>query len=168
MNFLDYLVNAMTGGQPSAQELEMRKMAQQGAKEQAVQSLLGTGNASIPSQGGLLATNYPNPYGLRSFVKSDGTYGGEMMPKTTGWQGLIPSLNGGYITEYSLGGNTPKEPFYPMVTQDMTPQMIKNTQLLEAGLLSQNSPEARALKENAYKQYLKLNKQGKSAFKDYN
>ncbi len=108
MNFLDYLVNAMTGGQPSAQELEMRKMAQQGAKEQAVQSLLGTSNASIPSQGGLLATNYPNPYGLRAFVKPDGTYGGEMMPKTTGWQGLIPSLNGGYITEYSLGGNTPK------------------------------------------------------------
>jgi hypothetical protein len=30
MNFLDYLVNAMTAGQPSAQELEMRKMAQQG------------------------------------------------------------------------------------------------------------------------------------------
>ncbi len=52
MNFLDYLVNAMTGGQPSAQELEMRKMAQQGAKEQAAQSLLSTGEASIPSQGG--------------------------------------------------------------------------------------------------------------------
>ena len=103
-----------------------------------------------------------------NFVKPDGTYGGQMMPKTTGWQGMIPSLNGGSITEYSLGGNTPKEPFYPMVTQGMTPQMIKNTQLLEAGLLSQTSPEARALKENAYKQYLKLNKQGKSAFKDYN
>lgn len=35
MNFLDYLVNAMTGGQPSAQELEMRKMAQQGILSQA-------------------------------------------------------------------------------------------------------------------------------------
>ena len=34
MNFLDYLVNAMTGGQPSAQELEMRKMAQQGLLSQ--------------------------------------------------------------------------------------------------------------------------------------
>ena len=37
---------------------------------------------TVPSQGGLLATNYPNPYGLRAFVKPDGTYGGEMMPKT--------------------------------------------------------------------------------------
>lgn len=34
MNFLDYLVNAMTGGQPSAQELEMRKMAQKGLLSQ--------------------------------------------------------------------------------------------------------------------------------------
>ncbi len=50
----------------------MRKMAQQGAKEQAAQSLLSTGEASIPSQGGLLATNYPNPYGLRAFMKKDG------------------------------------------------------------------------------------------------
>ena len=130
--------------------------------------LLSSMTNAQPSQGGLLATNYPNPYGLRAFMNQDGTYGGQMMPKTTGWQGIIPSLQGGAITEYSLGGNTPKEPFYPMVTQDMTPQMIKNTQLLEAGLLSQESPEARALKENAYKQYLKLNKQGKSAFKDYN
>ena len=123
---------------------------------------------TMPSQGGLLATNYPNPYGLRSWQDEQGNYQGQMMPKTTGWQGLIPSLNGGYITEYSLGGNTSKEPFYPMVTQEMTPQMIKNTQLLEAGLLSPESPEAKALRENAYKQYLKLQQQGKSAFKDYN
>ena len=45
MNFLDYLVNAMTGGQPSAQELEMRKMAQQGLLSQpqgALGELQGT------------------------------------------------------------------------------------------------------------------------------
>ena len=30
MNFLDYLVNAMTGGQPTQQELMARKMAKQG------------------------------------------------------------------------------------------------------------------------------------------
>jgi hypothetical protein len=30
MNYLDYLVNAMTGGQPTQQELMARKMAQQG------------------------------------------------------------------------------------------------------------------------------------------
>ena len=30
MNFLDYLVNAMTGGQPTEQELMARQMAKQG------------------------------------------------------------------------------------------------------------------------------------------
>ena len=40
MNFLDYLVNAMTGGQPSAQELEMRKMAQQGLLSQQAPGVL--------------------------------------------------------------------------------------------------------------------------------
>jgi hypothetical protein len=30
MNFLDYLTNAMTGGQPTQQELMARQMAQQG------------------------------------------------------------------------------------------------------------------------------------------
>ena len=34
MNFLDYLVNAMTGGQPTQQELLMRQMAQQGLLSQ--------------------------------------------------------------------------------------------------------------------------------------
>jgi hypothetical protein len=40
MNFLDYLVNAMSGGQPSAQELEMRKMAQQGLLSQQAKPIL--------------------------------------------------------------------------------------------------------------------------------
>ena len=34
MNFLDYLVNAMTGGQPTQQELMARQMAQQGLLSQ--------------------------------------------------------------------------------------------------------------------------------------
>jgi len=34
MNFLDYLVNAMTGGQPTQQELMARQMAQQGLLNQ--------------------------------------------------------------------------------------------------------------------------------------
>ena len=34
MNFLDYLVNAMTGGQPTEQELMARQMAQQGLLNQ--------------------------------------------------------------------------------------------------------------------------------------
>ena len=36
MNFLDYLVNAMTGGQPTEQELMARQMAQQGLLSQQV------------------------------------------------------------------------------------------------------------------------------------
>ena len=40
MNFLDYLVNAMTGGQPTQQELMVRKMAEEEAKKQALQGLL--------------------------------------------------------------------------------------------------------------------------------
>lgn len=40
MNFLDYLTNAMTGGQPTAQELMMRKMAEEEAKRKAIQGLL--------------------------------------------------------------------------------------------------------------------------------
>jgi hypothetical protein len=36
MNFLDYLTNAMTGGQPTQQELMARQMAQQGLLSQQV------------------------------------------------------------------------------------------------------------------------------------
>jgi hypothetical protein len=40
MNYLDYLVNAMTGGQPTQQELMVRKMAEEEAKQQTLQGLL--------------------------------------------------------------------------------------------------------------------------------
>jgi hypothetical protein len=40
MNFLDYLTNAMSGGQPTQQELMVRKMAEDEAKKQALQGLL--------------------------------------------------------------------------------------------------------------------------------
>ena len=40
MNYLDYLVNAMTGGQPTQQELMVRKMAEEDATKQALQGLL--------------------------------------------------------------------------------------------------------------------------------
>jgi len=40
MNFLDYLVNAMSGGQPTQQELIARKMAQEENKNQTIQGLL--------------------------------------------------------------------------------------------------------------------------------
>lgn len=120
------------------------------------------------SAGGLQASNYPAPYGLRAFTLPNGSYGGQMMPKTTGWMGEIPSLQGGSITEYSLGGNTPSEPFYPMVTENMTMPMVSNLQKLEAGLLSDRSTEAEQLRRNAYENYLRKKALGQSAFKDYN
>ncbi len=120
------------------------------------------------SQGGLQATNYPNPYGLRAFKLPSGEYGGQMMPKTTGWQGMIPSLRGGSITEYSLGGGSSDEPFFPMVTKNMTADMVGNVKKLEAGLLSEDSPEAKQLRDNAYQEYLRRKALGLSAFKDYN
>jgi hypothetical protein len=39
MNYLDYLVNAMTGGQPTQQELMARQMAQQGLLNQDMSAL---------------------------------------------------------------------------------------------------------------------------------
>ncbi len=126
------------------------------------------GLLGMPSEGGLEATNYPNPYGLRSFQMQDGTYGGQMMPKTTGHQGLIPRLNGeGYITELSIGGVN-NEPFMPLVTPNMNDEQIKNVQLYEAGLLGRDTPEVQNLYDNAQKQYLQLLKRKDTAFKDYN
>ena len=40
MNYLDYLVNAMTGGQPTQQELMARQMAEEEAKKQMLQGIL--------------------------------------------------------------------------------------------------------------------------------
>ena len=40
MNYLDYLVNAMTGGQPTQQEAEYAKMAQEYAKKLELQKFL--------------------------------------------------------------------------------------------------------------------------------
>lgn len=120
-----------------------------------------------PTQGGLAATNYPSPYGSRAFPTKDG-YGGSAMPKTEGWQGLIPRLGQeGFITEYSLGGEN-GEPFYPIVTQNMSPEQIINVQKLEAGMLEANSPEVQELMQNARSEYLRHKQQGKSAFMDYN
>ena len=117
--------------------------------------------------GGLTIADYPAQFGLRAFPVGEG-YGGEMMPKTTGHQGMIPRLgNEGSITEYSLGGVN-GEPFFPMVTQNMTPEQIVNLQQLEAGLLGQDSQEAQGLRDNAYQEYMKRKALGLSPFMDYN
>ena len=48
MNFLDYLTNAMTGGQPTQQELMVRKLAEDEAKKQALQGLLSQQAGPMP------------------------------------------------------------------------------------------------------------------------
>lgn len=56
-----------------------------------------------PSQGGLLYMDYPNPYGVRAYETKDG-YGGEMLPKSVGWLGLLEgagNLKGSNVTEFS-------------------------------------------------------------------
>tara|TARA_R110000782_G_scaffold99017_2_gene184571 strand:- start:542 stop:949 length:408 start_codon:yes stop_codon:yes gene_type:complete len=122
---------------------------------------------SLPSRGGLAATNYPAPYGSRAFPTKDG-YGGSAMPKTKGWQGLIPSLDGTRnITEYSLGGEN-GEPFYPIVTQNMTPAQILSVRKLEGGVITMDSEEAQGLLQNARKEYLRHKAANTSAFMDYN
>jgi hypothetical protein len=58
-----------------------------------------------PSEGGLTVKDYPNPYGLRAYQKKDGTYGGEMLPKSVGWAGELEgrgALQGSRVTEYSM------------------------------------------------------------------
>jgi hypothetical protein len=60
-------------------------------------------NQASPSQGGLRVADYPNPYGLRAYPKNGGGYGGEMLPKSTGWLGVFNTPNNGAMTEYSVG-----------------------------------------------------------------
>lgn len=122
-----------------------------------------------PRAGGLSATNYPNPYGLRAFPLEGGGYGGQMMPKTTGFQGLIPSLldSQSNITELSVGGEG-GEPFFPLVTENMTPAMIQNLRLYEAEKLDRDSMQVKQLEQNAYEQFLRRKSMGLSPFKDYN
>jgi hypothetical protein len=76
-------------------------------------------------------------------------------------------MTGGNITEYSIGG-VGGEPFMPLVTQNMTPEMIENVRLLEAGLLSPDSEAAMELRANAKREYERLMKEQGTAFKDYN
>ena len=117
-----------------------------------------------PYSGGLNATNRPNPFGLRAFPYNDG-YGGEMMPKGTGFHGLIEGLNGNNITEFTMGGVN-GEPFYPSVTENLYEGQINDIKQLEGGLLGWDSDEAKRLEEHAYKEYLRRQSLGQEAFYD--
>ena len=78
-----------------------------------------------PIIGGLLATNYPNPYGLRAYQNKDGSYGGQMMPKGNGWMGVQVGkgkMKGQKMTEYSTGDDIGD---FPTIYQNM-PQGLLN------------------------------------------
>ena len=129
-----------------------------------------------PSEGGLNYSDYPHPYknpyamggGLRTWQDKQGNWQGQMMPKTSGWQGEIQAINPKEkITEYSMGGEG-GEPFFPSVTQNMTPEQIQNVRLLEAGKLDWKSPQAKSVQDKAYEEYMLRKAQGLSPFKDYN
>lgn len=76
--------------------------------------LLGSLFNQSPQSGGLLYNDYPNPYGTRAYELKDKAgnvtgYGGEMLPKSVGWLGLLEGqgkLKGtkahpSVVTEYS-------------------------------------------------------------------
>ena len=87
-----------------------------------------------PSEGGINYRDYPNPYqnpninggGLRAYLKSDGTYGGEMIPKSTGLLGELQGTGpnaGKSMTEYSIGDETGD---YPSLVPTLNSEDIKN------------------------------------------
>lgn len=96
---------------------------------------------AAPSTGGLLATNYPNPYGLRAYPMGNGLLGGEMMPKYIGWMGVqkgLGKLKGDAVTEYSTGDekgdfpsiypNMPANLLNMVLHGNVTPEIYKNAQ----------------------------------------
>jgi hypothetical protein len=81
--------------------------------DSAARALSGKGLLqATPKEGGLNASNYNNPFqnpnveggGLRAYPLPQGGYGGEMLPKSTGWLGLlqVPGKDE-VMTEYSVG-----------------------------------------------------------------
>jgi len=103
-----------------------------------------------PSEGGINYRDYPNPYqnpninggGLRAYLKSDGTYGGEMIPKSTG---LLDELHGTgpnagkSMTEYSIGDETGD---YPSLVPTLNSEDIKN--VLNGNITPEVAKKARA------------------------
>jgi hypothetical protein len=86
------------------------------------ENLPSYGLLGSPQSGALMASNYPNQYGLRAYLKSDGTYGGQMMPKHTGWKGLIPSrISNDVITEMSVGSDIGE---FPLVVPSLTNEQL--------------------------------------------
>lgn len=117
-------------------------------------------------EGGMSYADYPNPYGQLRAFPTDSGYGGEMMPKQSGWAGEIPTLTGeGKMTEYSLGGEH-GEPFYPMIYKGITPDEIEVVRDYEAGLRDDNDPLVKSIKIKAAKAAQELSAHKQSPFKE--
>jgi len=116
------------------------------------------------SEGGMSYGDYPNPYGLRAFDTAQG-YGGEMMPKTAGWAGEIPTLTGDKMTEMSLGGEK-GQPFIPMIFEGITPEQIEIVKDYEAGLREDSDPLVIEVKKAAEAAAHRRMHMHKSPFKD--
>ena len=85
---------------------------------QLLQGLFG----ASPNMGGLLYMDYPNPYGTRAYPITDKkgnvtSYGGEMLPKSTGWLGLLQTPSGETMTELS---SSDERGSYPLVVPTLT------------------------------------------------
>jgi hypothetical protein len=85
---------------------------------QLLQGLFG----ASPNMGGLLYMDYPNQYGTRAYPIKDRkgniiSYGGEMLPKSTGWLGLLQTPSGETMTELS---SADERGSYPLVVPTLT------------------------------------------------
>jgi hypothetical protein len=110
-----------------------------------------------PEQGGLSVGNYPNPYGLRAYQNSNGSYGGQMMPKTTGWMGVHKNPKGQDMTEFSMGDNKGDFPsIVPTLNANELAQIVQKQNITPSA--RQKAQEFADLRRS----------QGLSPFKDYN
>jgi hypothetical protein len=112
---------------------------------------------ATPEQGGLSVGNYPNPYGLRAYQNDDSTYGGQMMPKTTGWKGVNYNPKGEAVTELSIGDQLGDFPsIVPTLNANELNQIVQYENITPSA--RQKAQEFANLRRS----------QGLSPFKDYN
>ena len=115
--------------------------------------------AQSPSNGGLSATNYPNPYGLRAYKMHDGNYGGQMMPKGQGWRGVQAMPDGGVMTEFSVGDEAGD---FPLIVPQSTQSDI--ARMMQAEMMRQSIPRDLMTKARSFAEQRRS--QGLSPFKD--
>jgi len=117
MNRIVNLVNAGMDVESAAKSLAQKTVTQ-----------------TSPKEGGLNASNYNNPYGLRAYPLPNGGYGGEMMPKSTGWLGMLKGTDknkGQTMTEYSTGDNRGD---FPSIIPELTSDELNK--ILSSGVIT--------------------------------